>query len=79
MDTKRFDETASGAAPLHCPTCGTDLFAELLVIEDEAGQEAVLVLDCPTGDLHLAITEADVRNVMAKEVMARLRPKGPTP
>lgn len=73
MATTIFDKTASGAAPLHCPTCGAELSAELLVLAAEAGQEAVLVLDCPTGDFCLAVTEADVRTALADEVMARWR------
>lgn len=66
-------QPASAALPLACPHCGTELSAELLVLDDEAEQEAVLLLDCPTGDFHLAVTEEDVRNAVAEEVTARLR------
>lgn len=67
------DEAKRGVKPLYCPRCGAELLAELLVFEDEVEPEAVLFIDCPRGDFHTAVTENDILEVAATEVMARLR------
>lgn len=68
------EERARGEKPLYCcPKCGSELFVKALVIEDEAGQETVLCLDCPRGDFHTAITQKDVNEAITQKVMELLR------
>lgn len=59
--------------PLWCPTCGSELSVKLLVVEDEAGQEALLLIDCPRNDFRATATEKDVVRVVTERVMERLR------
>lgn len=66
-------ERARGDEPLYCPKCGSELSVELLVIDDEAGRETVLCIDCPNGDHHAAATGKDVIEATTNIVMEHLR------
>jgi hypothetical protein len=58
----------------HCPVCGSTLLGERIDAHEDDGSPCVVyVFDCPNGDLHLAITEDEVIELMHDLVWERLR------
>ena len=59
---------------LCCPECGNVLEIRLVEVRDEDDEdgELLLLLDCPKGDFHNALTYQDLAAALAAEVMGRL-------
>ncbi len=57
-----------------CPTCDGVLGLDLVEVRDEADGdgELLVLLDCPRGDFHAALTHRDLAGAAADAVIKRL-------